>query len=597
MAKLGAYYGLCPLIDHRSLLGITKDEENGVVIVTLGKNIAVKYKLSDQKQLHSWRTKEKFSSPIIYDKEQSKYVAVFNENFLRVWSENEEFIDKLKKFKFNQQIQTIFTCNERSFIVFKNGAVLLLSDAIERRKELTLESVIDSDSESIYEVLNASFNNSVYVGLVVKTNHNFCLYWTKFVEDIQDNFYKISFKRGNADLTGYVLHVDKFSVNFLSLWSDGRVYSVELKETDPESADIGELFTVIESISCKEYVSLVSLDPNYIALYGCNSNEEGALLVIYNVQFKVVQTRQSFKLFTNGAKLCCIDGNLFFPVGQNLAVLPFHLDMEQLAALVGSHKVVQTEPDPDISIVHKVQFVSWGKEADSDVTKVPEKIKPKVDDFVRQGLSDNFIFETLLAEVLDEKNLDALTQMVNYFPDIPESCLVKVLKFLINLESKLFKTKTQSGASNFPSSLQPVERTELLDVILTKSFNETLLLSHLRSILSLDEVLVLLQYIHFLLSEDGHCLPSRNVIETEAKLIEWSCILLDANYQKFLLSRDNKISEVLSSLKNQIKEELGSFDDLRQVAALLTEIKNKRPIQKKIHMGGMDYSIEDFPLY
>lgn len=45
MAKLGAYYGLCPLIDHRSLLGISKDEENGVVIVTLGKNIAIKFKV------------------------------------------------------------------------------------------------------------------------------------------------------------------------------------------------------------------------------------------------------------------------------------------------------------------------------------------------------------------------------------------------------------------------------------------------------------------------------------------------------------------------------------------------------------------------
>ncbi|XP_044272275.1 nucleolar protein 11 [Tribolium madens] len=594
MAKLGAYYGLCPLIDHRSLLGIAK-ETNGVVIVTLGKNIAVKYKLSDQKQLHSWRTKEKFSSSIIYDKEQSRYVAVFNENLLRFWSGNEEFIDKLKKYKFNQQIQTIFTCNDRSFVVFKNGAVFVLKDAVEKRKELAIESVIDLDSEFIYEVLYANFNNCVYVGLVVKTTDNYTLYWTKFVGDTQDGFYKIFITREKADLTGYVFHVDKFSVNFLSMWSDGRVYSVELKETDLDSSDIGELFTVIESISCKEYVSLVSLDPNYIAMYGCNSNEEGALLVIYNVQFKVVQSKQSFKLFTNGAKLYCIDGNLFFPVGQNLAVLPFHLDMEQLAALVGSHKVVQT--DPDISIVQKVQFVSWGKNPDLNVNNVPDKIKSKVEDFESQGLSDNFIFEALLADVLEGKNLDTLIEMVDYFADVPESCLVKVLKLLINLESKLFKKNTQSAASNFPPSLQPRERTELLDVILTKSFNETLLLSHLRSILSLDEVLVLLQYIHFLLSENGHCLPSHNFMETEAKLIEWSCILLDANYQKFLLSRDAKISETLTSLKNQIKEELESYDDLQQLAALLTEIKNNRPIQKTIHMGGMDYSIGEFPLY
>lgn len=45
MAKLGAYYSLCPLIDHRSLLGICEDTEPGNVIVTLGKNIAIKYKV------------------------------------------------------------------------------------------------------------------------------------------------------------------------------------------------------------------------------------------------------------------------------------------------------------------------------------------------------------------------------------------------------------------------------------------------------------------------------------------------------------------------------------------------------------------------
>lgn len=341
---------------------------------------------------------------------------------------------------------------------------------------------------------------------------------------------------------------------------------------------------------------MVSLDHNYIAMYGCNSNEEGALLVIYNIQFKVVQSRQPFKLFTNGAKLCCIDENLFFPVGQNLAVVPFYLDMEQLAALVGSHKVVQSEPDADVSIVHKVQFASWRKNMELKINDIPKEIKTKIDDYISQGLSENFIFEMLLSDVFQEKNLGVLKQMVHYFIDIPESCLVKVIQFVINLDSNSFKNSTQSTANNFPQSLQPLERTEFLDLLLTKSFNETLLLSHLRSTFTLDEVLVLLQYIYFLLSE-GCCLPSHNFIETESKLIEWSCVLLDANYQKFLLSRDSKISEVLVSLKNQVKEELSCSNDMRQVATLLNEIKNQKTIQKIIHMGSSDYSIEDFSLY
>jgi hypothetical protein len=45
MAKLCAYYSLCPLIDQRSLLGIAEDPISGLVIVTLGKSIVIRYKV------------------------------------------------------------------------------------------------------------------------------------------------------------------------------------------------------------------------------------------------------------------------------------------------------------------------------------------------------------------------------------------------------------------------------------------------------------------------------------------------------------------------------------------------------------------------
>jgi hypothetical protein len=45
MARLCAYYSLCPLIDQRSLLGIAEDSTSDCVIVTLGKNIVIRYKV------------------------------------------------------------------------------------------------------------------------------------------------------------------------------------------------------------------------------------------------------------------------------------------------------------------------------------------------------------------------------------------------------------------------------------------------------------------------------------------------------------------------------------------------------------------------
>lgn len=45
MAKLGAYYALCPLIDANSILGFSEELGKDMVIVTLGKNISSRYKV------------------------------------------------------------------------------------------------------------------------------------------------------------------------------------------------------------------------------------------------------------------------------------------------------------------------------------------------------------------------------------------------------------------------------------------------------------------------------------------------------------------------------------------------------------------------
>lgn len=45
MAKLSSYYTLCPLIDQQNLLGVQKDSDPGCAIVTLGRNIVIRYKV------------------------------------------------------------------------------------------------------------------------------------------------------------------------------------------------------------------------------------------------------------------------------------------------------------------------------------------------------------------------------------------------------------------------------------------------------------------------------------------------------------------------------------------------------------------------
>lgn len=55
--------------------------------------------LSDQKQIGGWTSKDHITSTVIYDKEQDNYVGVFNNNTVKIWKEDSDNLDKIKKFK------------------------------------------------------------------------------------------------------------------------------------------------------------------------------------------------------------------------------------------------------------------------------------------------------------------------------------------------------------------------------------------------------------------------------------------------------------------------------------------------------------------
>lgn len=358
-----------------------------------------------------------------------------------------------------------------------------------------------------------------------------------------------------------------------------------------------ELFCIIESVSCKHPVTMTVLNKDYIAMYGANSSEEGAAVLIYNIQFRITQSKQIFKLFTNGAKLWQIENNLLLCVGQNLAVIPFKLDVEQLAALVGSHKVIQTDQNCDVSIVQNLEVATWKTDNVSVSSNlIPKKIKKTVSELANQGLAENQICEEILPNFIDSKDVESVSSCLEYFCDFPEMCLAKLLKFCLTADSKLFKSNKPVSSESFPASLQPLERCTLMDKTLMKSFSDVLLLPYLRCELNIGEIVLLLQYISYLLSEDGHCLPSLNLVESERKLIDWCCVLLDSSYQKFLLSKDECIKETLIHLSKLINSHITYLDDLSMVAPLLLQLKKGKVCNKSINVN-MKYSIEELSIY
>ncbi|CAG9854646.1 unnamed protein product [Phyllotreta striolata] len=563
MAKLGSFYSLCPLIDNKVLLEVSDDPEDGIVIVTLGKNLASRYKISDQRQLTCWRTKEKFSSPVLYCKGKSKYVAVFNQSYLKLW-EQDDNLDKQKKYKFNNPIHTLIKGGETILILFQNGALCNLEDAIEERKTL---NPVGLNLDNIDHILYEEINDQIYVGLISGD----ILYWTKFEEN-NSSFSKIPLRREDVDIRGFVFHNIRNSIHLLTLWSDGSMYSRQLEAPHLEEASIGDLFTVIDSISPKHFISMKSLDENYIALYGANSNEEGAVLTLYNIQFKVIQSKQPFKLFSSNSKIWRLGNNLLVPVGHNLAVVHFQLETEQLAALVGSHRKVLSAADPDVKIVQELEVASWEEKTFSKC--LPSTLQSRLDQYVKQGLPECAILEELLPEIFEQNDIQLLMTLLKVFTDISEKYLVEMLNFALD-----------DSCNN-----------KLLGHILYRPFSEVLILPYLRSQLSLDKISNLLKYIHSLWATN-QTLPALSYIETHAKLLEWSCAIIDSNYQKIVLSKDKLLIETLENINELVKEYLSSLDTLRAVVPLLNCITNNKSFDQGLDVSNAMYTVEQVNLY
>ncbi|GJQ68480.1 hypothetical protein Trydic_g17057 [Trypoxylus dichotomus] len=283
MAKLNPYYGLCPLVDHKNFIGVSKDIEHGHVLVTQGKNIAIKYKLSNQKQIQSWRTKDKFTSPVIFDKKEDKYIAVFNGTTLRLWSQNDtENLDKIKKFKFAKPIYTLINIIDTTYLIFENGNIFTLRDALDQRKDLVLKDIININNEKIIDIRYILVEDNIYIALIVETKSTTNCLLVSFPNNFpQTSYHTIELKRVNLNLAGYAfcLMYDKY-LCFLTLWSDGRLYSYLVagprnqEMQDNYTEEFGVVFANIESISCEQNVAMTPLGSDHVAIYGAECNQE-----------------------------------------------------------------------------------------------------------------------------------------------------------------------------------------------------------------------------------------------------------------------------------------------------------------------------------
>ncbi|KAL1381577.1 hypothetical protein pipiens_020239, partial [Culex pipiens pipiens] len=91
-------------------------------------------------------------------------------------------------------------------------------------------------------------------------------------------------------------------------------------------------------INTSQPLSMVGISRDYIAIYANNLNQDGGSLLLYNVQFKVVQAKQFFKVFFSNSRFWLVENHLLLAFGQTLAVVPYKISKEQLSDMVGTQR-------------------------------------------------------------------------------------------------------------------------------------------------------------------------------------------------------------------------------------------------------------------
>lgn len=347
--------------------------------------------------------------------------------------------------------------------------------------------------------------------------------------------------------------------------SHGRLYSHFLTGTssDPESS---KLISVITNINTNYPVVMTHLNETTIAVYGADVTDEGAILMIYNVQFKLVQAAQKLKLYTKDAKLWKVEDKLLLAANRHLAVAPYHLAPQRIAAMLGSSLRFKNDENDadDIVVIQEATVAQWDKCQKraklSSIGRIPSNISKQIQTYLNEGWSDAVIQETLIPSLTESNDVMSIRWCLDTFKDLPEKLLVHLLAFALNRPDKIFVPVQNGTTDSVSKANNPYSRNSFLDKVFSISYSSASLLPHLKTGLTFDEVLKLLEYLMYKLNEEMDSLDD-NLEPNDQQLYEWSCMLLDSHYQHYLLSQDAHVLELFNKL-NSILEEHVSISNL-----------------------------------
>lgn len=234
-------------------------------------------------------------------------------------------------------------------VIYEDGSCELLKSALESRKEHQKKDHKKID----FTIEDPRITSSGIFSYIRKVKHEktFCFTYVdsdnmRPVGEVQ-SFAIIRQGLENLRLIGSTIITSNNESSFISIWSDKRVFSYPLDINQSQSS-VGVNHSTIDLISGKHNLALTTISDKCIAIYACNEEEENSSFLIYNLKYKVIQSRIEFKVFIPLVKLWTAYNHVFVSLGQYLKAVSYKLAEDKLSSMIGAQsdiadKIVDSE--------------------------------------------------------------------------------------------------------------------------------------------------------------------------------------------------------------------------------------------------------------
>lgn len=370
-------------------------------------------------------------------------------------------------------------------------------------------------------------------------------------------------KMHNIIFINLIFQINNFTIVIFSKMANNNEHNIILIPGSDSKLTVYDLtnrsWRTIGSVpwlSTFSTVSLAELGQTHLIAFGSNLDQDGAILVVYNIELGVGSCKYPMKMYCENAKLYCFNQRIILEASNHIGVLPYVLEPKRnLSNLLGSHEVILDD---------QTEIADWGTP-----TQPLYPFDDRVQELIKSGLTERSICGQLIPTLLEKGNIRNIIYTIQKYRDISESTLVSLLKYGIksvqtnmndytNFEEFLISCNENSAQIEF----------EFLNSILSLSFSDALIIPHMRNILGLDDTLFLMNYICYLVVD-----PDLEItVEFESKLFDWCMLLIDAFYQQYLIMKDEKVSLVLENLLNIVNKFLNNLENINKLLPKLNKI-------------------------